>query len=185
VQSTAREQTLAGIDWGTVPAWVAAVVASTSGMLAALSYRRSVLDKERDQASKISAWSSAPEETDERYYRKDEAGNVYVVAPLPVVVYVANRSENPVYDIDLDLKLKYLKPWKLAELPPGATATVTIPIEFRDRVPKGASVPSHTFIKYKLAIPVLTFTDALGRRWQRTEDRRLRAVELKERAIEL
>ena len=161
--------------------WVAAVITSASVMLAALSYRRSVLDKERDQASKVSAWSSAPDEPKDKYYRTDGAGNVYIVAPLPVVLYIANRSEGPVYDVDL--RIRSGGPWKLAELPPGVTATVTVPVEFHDRVQAAGSIPSRTSIPYELDKPVLAFTDALGRRWRRTEDRQLRAVELEQRVV--
>ena len=44
------------LDWGDVPAWVGTVVTSGAFTVAALSYRRSVLDKERAQASSVAAW---------------------------------------------------------------------------------------------------------------------------------
>src|SRR4051812_18140980 len=45
-----------GLDWGNVPTWIGTVVTSSSFTIAALSYRRSVLDRERDQARNIAAW---------------------------------------------------------------------------------------------------------------------------------
>ncbi|SDM01278.1 hypothetical protein SAMN05660642_01328 [Geodermatophilus siccatus] len=45
-----------GLDWGNVPTWIGTIVTSSSFTVAALSYRRSVLDKERAQASSIAAW---------------------------------------------------------------------------------------------------------------------------------
>jgi hypothetical protein len=51
------------LDWGTVPAWVGAVLTGSSLLIASLSYRRSVeerreerLSQERAQAVKVSAW---------------------------------------------------------------------------------------------------------------------------------
>ena len=43
------------LDWGNVPTWTGMLLTSGSLTVAALAYRRSVLDKERDQASKIAA----------------------------------------------------------------------------------------------------------------------------------
>jgi hypothetical protein len=45
-----------GLDWGNVPAWIGTIVTSSSFAVAALSFRRSVLDKERAQASNVAAW---------------------------------------------------------------------------------------------------------------------------------
>jgi hypothetical protein len=38
------------LNWGDAPAWIGSVVTSGSVLMAALAYRRSVLDKERGQA---------------------------------------------------------------------------------------------------------------------------------------
>jgi hypothetical protein len=172
---------VAGLDWGSVPAWIAAIITSGSFVVAAVTYRRSVLNEERDQASKVSAWASAPEEPNEKKYRESEAGDVYIVASLPVTLHVANRSDGPIYDIDL--RILERESWRIDELPPGAAQKVAVPVEFRDRVQKAGEVPHRTSIAYELAKPELAFTDALGRRWQRTEDRQLRAVRLKHREI--
>src|SRR4051812_48750461 len=69
--------------------------------LAVISYLRSVLNRERDQASRVSAWLSAPDEAGPVTYRKDGVGGLLIVAPLPVVGHVSSRSEDPVFDIDL------------------------------------------------------------------------------------
>jgi hypothetical protein len=171
---------MTSLDWGSVPTWVGTVFTSTSVLLAALSYRRSILDRERDQASKVSAWLSAPEHTDANFLRKDAQGRSYIVAPLPVVAHVANRSDHPIFDVDLKVKHRA---WTLDELPPGRTATVSIPVEFRDHVPEGASLPTRSTIVYELDRPLLTFTDALGRRWRRSEDRRLERVRSEARTM--
>jgi hypothetical protein len=52
-----------GLDWGNVPAWVGSILTGTSLMIASLTYRRSVKEKEREQtdrergqASKVTTW---------------------------------------------------------------------------------------------------------------------------------
>src|SRR3954447_4179578 len=72
-----------GLDWGNVPAWVGAVLTSTSLLVAALTYRRSVDDKERDQASNVAAWVA----------RRVENGT------QRKVLRVSNGSDAPVYEI--------------------------------------------------------------------------------------
>ena len=80
---------MASLDSGTVPLWVGTLFTSTV-TVAAISYVRSVLDRERDQASKVSAWLSAPEQTGPVTFSKGADGKLLVVAPLPVVGHVAN-----------------------------------------------------------------------------------------------
>src|SRR4051812_8868584 len=126
---------MASLDWGTVPTWVGTLFTSASVTLAAISYLRSVLDRERDQAASVSAWLSAPEQTGPVTYRKGKDGKLRIVAPLPVVGHVANRSDNPVFDIDLKVQNHT---WTLHELPSGCTAEVSIPVEFSDYVPDAA-----------------------------------------------
>jgi hypothetical protein len=73
------------LDWGSVPAWSSSVLTSASVLVAAVAYRRSVRDKERDQASKVFAWVSLNESTGERALRlvNDSDSPVYSVSVLP------------------------------------------------------------------------------------------------------
>ena len=50
------------IDWGSVPDWLAAIVTGLSFAVAAVVYRNSVVDKEKDQAARVSAWLSEGDE---------------------------------------------------------------------------------------------------------------------------
>ncbi len=72
-----------GLDWGNVPAWVGAILTSVSLLIAALAYRRSVKDKEREQASKMAAWIGVVEDAHERKR----------------VVRIRNNSDAPIFDI--------------------------------------------------------------------------------------
>jgi len=73
-----------GLDWGNVPAWIGTVVTSTSASIAALSYRRSVLDKEREQATKVAAWVTEVQGADGNAVRE---------------MRLRNGSEASVYDL--------------------------------------------------------------------------------------
>jgi hypothetical protein len=51
------------LEWGDVPAWIGSVLTGSSFLIASLTYRRSVrdrreeeLNREREQAAKVSAW---------------------------------------------------------------------------------------------------------------------------------
>src|SRR6185437_3359668 len=44
------------LDWGNVPAWIGSILTGSSILIAALTYRRSVEDRERAQAAKVTAW---------------------------------------------------------------------------------------------------------------------------------
>jgi hypothetical protein len=40
------------VKWGDIPAWVGSILTGTSLLIAALSYRRSVMDKERTKRAR-------------------------------------------------------------------------------------------------------------------------------------
>ena len=74
------------IAWGSVPEWAGSLLTGSSLLIAALAYRRSVRDKETDQASKTVAWISMAAETtgseDEKH--------------LKTHVFVRNSSKLPI-----------------------------------------------------------------------------------------
>jgi len=45
------------MEWGTVPAGIGTILTACSILIAAVSYRRSILNDEREQASKVNAWA--------------------------------------------------------------------------------------------------------------------------------
>lgn len=94
--SYAQGADVTGLDGGNVPTWVGIAFMSTSVMLAALSYQRSVRDKERDQASRISAWLSVEKAPEAKFGAEGE-----VVLALSAVIRVSNRSESPAFEIQL------------------------------------------------------------------------------------
>jgi hypothetical protein len=70
-------------DWGNVPAWVGTIVTRSSFLIAALSYRRSVRDKEGEQASRVAAWHQMSGE--QGLSRR--------------VLHISNGSDGPIYDV--------------------------------------------------------------------------------------
>jgi hypothetical protein len=158
---------MSNLDWGSVPVWVATSITSISAALAVGSYRRSLYDKEREQASKVSCWVS----TRPNVNAAEERPGEFMLSTW-MVINVANRSEAPIFDLDItgfDEKLQS------TEMPPGATGFCTVPVAVRQ---VRTSLASFDFEEQQLiafATPTLTFTDALGRRWRR-QGARLRRV---------
>jgi hypothetical protein len=168
------------LEWGSVPIWIGTIVASTSALLAVVSYRRSVRDKEREQASKVSAWATL-----EGISLDIREGNV---ASMPfeyqTTIYIANRSDGPIYDVEVTHP--YLSQLSASEIPPGKTGTAKA--RFTDPTmtnvtwtqrPGGADGEDEYDVSVEVrgrwTQPAVIFTDALGRRWERTPDRRLRS----------
>jgi hypothetical protein len=146
------------IDWGNVPAWVATIVTSTSVAVATGSYRRNPYDKEREQASKISCWVTG--ELSSRLVRgPGEGTTVSWVMP----VRVANRSDAPVYDLELGFT-NHPGSVQAVELPAGTTGFALVPINEANFIvsPGGTLTLAQTM---SIGMPIVTFSDALGRRW--------------------
>ena len=149
------------MDWGSVPAWVGAILTSGSLMIAAFAYRRSVLDKERDQASKIAAWVSVVERDGEKRRQ----------------VHISNGSEGSVYDVTV--RPKDSPDRHLEELP----ASSMIKVELPGPVQESSKVSTRTMEASIFSLtaaagietetilpepsPELEFTDGLGRWWRR------------------
>ncbi len=173
---------LTQLDWGSVPVWVGTLVASFSVALAASTYRRNLRDKERDQASRVSSWMSEELEPDVTVQPSEDIeeraqGRDVVRVRLYGRLLVANRSEAPAYDVEVTAGLG--ETLKLAELPPGAVAEGRVLVGKSDRKATINDRDMVTLVgghSVELRVPDLSFTDALGRRWQRRGDRKLRRV---------
>lgn len=167
---------LFGWDWGDVPTWVGSVVTSGSVLLAAVAYRRSVRDKEREQASKVAAWfglSSA-----------DSGGNRFL--------RVANSSDAPVYE--LIVRVPGTPELHLPDL--AATSSTTLELqgtpgeraikkeaEFSVGAGLNLWVISLEVGQTKITEtviaeppPEIQFRDAVGRWWKRDEKGRLSSI---------
>ncbi len=89
------------LDWGSVPAWLGSILTGSSLVIAALAYRRSVLDKEREQAAKITAW-----------FELTERGPI---------VRLRNSSDGAIYEVLISVGLG-IKDIDLRTVPPETTA---------------------------------------------------------------
>jgi hypothetical protein len=141
---------------------VGSILTGTSLLIAALSYRRSVLDKEREQASKVAAWIALVEEDGHRKR----------------VLRISNGSDASIYEFTC--KLDDDREIFLDELPAKATTTVALrraappPTTMKQEhtaevkfwvISIGATATTEAFSQ-ELS-PKIEFCDALGRWWQR------------------
>jgi len=152
-----------GLDWGSVPAWIGSVLTSGSVLVAALAYRRSVLDKERGQASQIAAWVALA----------GESGNKRPVAQ------VSNGSNAPVYEVII--RFPGLSDLSLPELVAGSITTLELPDSARNLIRSKTQTKSGGLKWFFIEVeasrtvervlgeesPVIQFRDALGRWWMR------------------
>jgi hypothetical protein len=144
------------VKWGDVPAWVGSILTGTSLLIAALSYRRSVLDKEREQASKVAAWIALVEEDGQRKR----------------VLRISNGSDASIYEFTC--KPDYDREIFLDELP--AKATTTVALRRAALPPTVMAELERWFISFGVPTteafsqepsPKIEFRDALGRWWER------------------
>jgi hypothetical protein len=151
-----------GLDWGNVPAWFGATITSGSLLVAANSYRRSVRDKEREQASKVAAW----------------VGKIDEVGVSQHLLRLRNSSDSPVFDVtvkfDDDNELYF------AELPPETTTSHALPDSMPASGPPIVREFSVSVSTILLPIevtretvlnspgPDVRFRDSLGRWWLRS-----------------
>jgi hypothetical protein len=155
------EHWLLQVKWGDVPAWIGALLTGTSLLIAAISYRRSVLDKERDQASKVAAWIALVDEDGQQKR----------------VLRISNGSDASVYD--LTCKPANERQISLQELPAKAVTTVNLrgagPSPKMTKQSGGGvkflgismepTITSEVFSQEPS--PEIEFCDALGRWWRR------------------
>ncbi|MGW1531106.1 hypothetical protein [Streptomyces aureus] len=163
-----------GWDWGTVPAWVGTVITSGSASIAAVSYRRSIHDKEREQASKVAAWTSVS-------YERDEAERTSTRVRR---LYVHNSSDAPVYEVTVEPK--GAKKVAVPELQAGGLVTFEIP----SGTPGRRSYAPSASVKFwvvsaevgtvtetvKQDPTFLEFRDAVGRWWARSSDGKIKSI---------
>jgi hypothetical protein len=162
---------IGGLDWGNVPAWIGTIVTSVSVTVAALTYRRSVLDKERAQASSVAAWWARRTGGDRR---------------LDSVLLVSNGSDASVYEVAVQV-WSFPAPFWLDQVP--AKATSTVELTFADAYKElqgvvyslGGLFMHMGLFSASEAPPELEFRDAVGRLWKR--DKRGRLKPLQQRTI--
>jgi hypothetical protein len=171
------------VDWGSVPAWLGLVIGATTAIVAVVNYRRSLADKQREQASRVTSWISVERISVER--TSDPDGTVgldqYSIRADPVL-HLVNRSDAPIYH----LHVRWKKPEDLSkpfdknapssiwggleapELPAGLEGRAYLKQwVFHKELRPGAEVDESQDATVESSYPVLTFTDALGRRWKR------------------
>lgn len=159
-----------GWDWGSVPTWVGTVITSGSAFIAALSYRRSVRDKEREQASKVGTW----------------VGTTELDGETKSVLRVANNSDSPIYEVSVrrsgDLELiSYEIPAATAAMTPVSSSSTTSVRRERSAGVKlwiiSLEATEVTEFIPDERPPDVQFRDALGRWWLRRSDGRLDPVQ--------
>jgi len=156
------------LNWGDVPTWVGSVSTGAALLIAAVAYRRSVHDGEREQASHVTAWVVAeegPDGEDVLHVKNSSNAAIYSV----VAYYQRRRSEttvSPYYEADKtkDAAMARLEGW--ASLGPGS---------------EGIAEYKRDFL-LDPAIPWLYFRDANGIDWIR--DYRARLKRSKYRAMQ-
>lgn len=144
-----------GLDWGTVPAWVSCA----SIFIAAVAYRRSVRDKEQDQASSVFSWAGQPD----------------VKGDTNRQIRIANRSAAPIYSITITPYGG--KSISTKEIQPGVTQKFTVPAVDATKLAKRYMVGTEIVSLLQVVVgaetianeplPVLIFQDAGGRWWRR------------------
>ncbi|MGW6911606.1 hypothetical protein [Streptomyces sp. NPDC054940] len=142
------------IDWGNVPAWVSAILTSSSFAVAARVYWENRQDKIREQAAKITAEFPKRDESDALNIRNDR-------------LYVRNHSDMPVFALRLVVHTY--------AYPGGAQMEYWTDLESStDRVEPGEVVTLvRPIVRNTLRQPELmgiTFVDANGRQWTRMID---------------
>lgn len=166
-------------DWESVRMWVGTVVVAVSAIVAVASYRRSLYDRKREQASRVAAWFGRPPEValetvdaTDRAYRAD----------VPVRLYVANRSDGAIYSVSVvyslpdDFAAGAARSAQLSilEIPAGKVAQADVVIPFSRDLSPGSELDDERKPWITLAPVAVAFTDALGQRWRRVGSRPVR-----------
>lgn len=156
---------MAHLNWGDVPTWIG----TGSFFIAAIAYWQSVADKQRDQASKISAWIGTTTESGARKR----------------ILRITNTSDAAVYD--LFVRPKKSDPIFLPEIPAKDAKTLILrgkpPPAEGDAMSVSVSLLGFTVgleeRASKMTIetpPIFEFCDASGRWWKRTSRRKLKRI---------
>jgi hypothetical protein len=151
------------VAWGNVPAFIAAVLTGLSLIIAAMTYRRTQRNSEREQASLVAGWIEPA--TDPA--RPDSA--------VGFIVRIRNASKLPVYDIYIEKPKDSLVNLHHRVLRPQETLPSDTKVEPNTSFIAGLQGERHAILKGRpSALPEFTFHDAAGRWWRRDEFGRLR-----------
>jgi hypothetical protein len=88
-----------GLDWGDVPTWIGSVLTGAGALIAAITYRRSVLENEKKQASRIAAYMDVIPPIPADYV--DPGLRFNWVTNHKRILKIYNRSDASVYDVTL------------------------------------------------------------------------------------
>lgn len=157
-----------GLDWGNVPAWAGSILTSCSITVAALAYRRNILDKEAEQAKDVYAvvdWRDPghPDRGRKLRIRNGSESVVYSVQARPF------GSDSVTTISELSAKSTYY-----LELPPLAADTLNKRFELTVPVAPVTLETSLVMVRSEEPFPLLLFRDAAGYWWSRDERARLR-----------
>jgi hypothetical protein len=169
------------VDWEAFRVWALTIITAASALVAVASYRRSLYDKKREQASRVAAWFT--QEAPIALVPVDDGSGAYS-AVVAARLHVANRSQEAIYAVHVQYAMpvadrdtaRETEPAEVAvpEIGPGIVAHADIAMHFakdfgeRSR-PDAGRAPWATF-----APVTIVFTDALGRRWRRRGSRPVR-----------
>lgn len=160
-----------GLNWGDVPTWIGSLVTSAAAAVAALAYRRSILDQEGVQASSIAAWVGL---------RRGDNGVQHHL------LLVRNGSDFPVYEVSVQLP-RLPEPLWLEQVPAKTIAEQDLPSEdsaLGEPMVPFVNLPVRRFLRQEFVsgpLPEVEFRDSTGRLWRRDKDGRL--TRLRERTV--
>jgi hypothetical protein len=156
-----------GVQWGDVPTWAGAMLTGLALLIAAITYRKSVRDSERTQASMVTVWVGVAGEKAAVHVKNGSNAAVYAVT----IYYggkAAAKGRSPYYRIrDQDSGFKGLGSW--ASLGPGEE--------------KSAALKRNPI--FDPEIPSLYFRDANGVDWTRDYRARLKRHDYKSQLSEV
>ncbi|WP_162564435.1 MULTISPECIES: hypothetical protein [Microbacterium] len=168
--------------WGSVPVWIGTIFTCVSVAVALATFLRANYDRERRQAALVGSWVTSTGES----WSEHPAGSGNYIGWVEIRIVVANRSDAPVYDLEISWRKpeEWFEPLpedqryervNHAELAPGATGYRTLTLQLnKETDPSTTTVRLGEPLIKKLAPPEMWFTDAVGRRWVRTRERRIR-----------
>ena len=139
-----------GLNWGDVPAWVGSVLTGVALLIAAITYRKSVHDSERAQASMVTVWVQSASGAETVHVKNDSNSSVYAVTAY-YGGESGSKNTSPYYRDDL----KKLGRW--ASVGPG----------------EEKSAPYKRNLLFDPEIPSLYFRDSNGVDWIRDYRARL------------
>jgi hypothetical protein len=166
VSATRSSTAVVGVDigwsqvsWGDVPTWIGSLVTSAAVVVAALTYRRSILDKEGAQAANVATWVGLRRGDDGVQHR---------------LLLVRNGSDAPVYEVSVQLPSLPEPVW-LEQVPATTLAEQDLPSAdswINAKIPF-VNVPVHRHLRQDFVPgpqPELEFRDSAGRLWRRDRD---------------